>query len=595
MIRLKWLLICALFCAVDAYSESKWIRMQSPNFEAYSSAGERDTRDTLRYFERVRDFFLQVNKREPPKPLPVYVVMFGSEKEYAPYRFNEFATAYYFGGADRDYIVIGRTGDQAAQVAVHEYVHLVARHAGLQFPPWLNEGIAELYSTLRMQGDKALVGDLIPGRLQALFSEKWVPLSVILSADRDSPYYNEKNKAGSLYNEGWALVHMLQLSPQYASKFSEFLAAVQSGVDSAAALEKVYGKTVSAADKDLQAYIRGTQFYGGLFPVKLANARENSPATPAPMFDVRLALADLTNRPGKEMEIRKTLEELAREDPKRPEPWAGLGYLAWRSDQNTEAVEAFGRAYELGDRSPRLLWDFGRLAEREHPEEAFKALSELFQQEPERLELRMELAALNLNARRAGGALAILADVRRVTPEDAPRFFTLLANAQIQLGDRAGARTSVAKLAANAKTPEDRTRVDQMQRYLDQADAPAPSVARAVVARPVVTEDAPEEAPRMVRPPTAERPTLPAPPPQIEGSFVEFVCLEKRFKVVVDTAQGKKGFLIPDPQQVVIVGRAGGKVDLNCGPQTPVHVKLEYTPGTAGTDADGILKILYFE
>ena len=196
--------------------------MQSPNFEAYSSAGERDTRDALRYFERVRDFFLQVNQREPPKPVPVYVVVFGSEKEYAPYRLNEFATAYYFGGADRDYIVMGRTGEQAAQIAVHEYVHLVARHAGLKFPPWLNEGIAELYSTLRMQGDKVLVGDLIPGRLQALFTEKWVPLSVILSAGPDSPYYNEKNKAGSLYNEGWALVHMLQLSPEYVSKYSEF-------------------------------------------------------------------------------------------------------------------------------------------------------------------------------------------------------------------------------------------------------------------------------------------------------------------------------------------------------------------------------------
>ena len=220
MIRLKWLVIGALFCAADAYSQSKWIRMQSPNFEAYSSAGERDTRDALRYFERVRDFFLQVNQREPPKPVPVYVVVFGSEKEYAPYRFNESATAYYFGGADRDYIVMGRTGEQAAQIAVHEYVHLVARHAGLKFPPWLNEGIAELYSTLRMQGDKALVGDLIPGRLQALFTEKWVPLSVILSAGPDSPYYNEKNKAGSLYNEGWALVHMLQLSPEYASKYS---------------------------------------------------------------------------------------------------------------------------------------------------------------------------------------------------------------------------------------------------------------------------------------------------------------------------------------------------------------------------------------
>ena len=316
---------------------------------AYSSAGERDTRDTLRYFERVRDFFLQINQREPPKPVPVYVVVFGSEKEYAPYRFNEFATAYYFGGADRDYIVIGRTGEQAAQIAVHEYVHLVARHAGLKFPPWLNEGIAELYSTIRMQGDKVLVGDLIPARLQALSQDKWVPLSVILSAGPDSPYYNEKNKAGSLYNEGWALVHMLQLSPDYVSKYSEFVSAVQSGLDSAAALEKVYGKTVSAVEKDLQDYIRSFQFYGRLFPVKLANAKEKFPATPAPMFDVKLALADLTNRPGKEAETRKTLEDLAREDPKRPEPWAGLGYLAWRRNQICRS----GRSVRKGVRTRR--------------------------------------------------------------------------------------------------------------------------------------------------------------------------------------------------------------------------------------------------
>src|SRR5579862_1601840 len=116
MIRLKWLVISALLSSENAHSESKWIRMQSPNFDAYSSAGERETRDALRDFERVRDFFLQASQREIPKPVPVYVVVFGSEKEYAPYRFNEAATAYYFGGTDRDYIVIGRTGDEAARV-----------------------------------------------------------------------------------------------------------------------------------------------------------------------------------------------------------------------------------------------------------------------------------------------------------------------------------------------------------------------------------------------------------------------------------------------------------------------------------------------
>jgi tetratricopeptide (TPR) repeat protein len=584
MIRLKWLIIAALFCVGDAYSQSKWIRMQSPNFEAYSSAGERDTRDALRDFERVRDFFLQVNQREPPKPVPVYVVVFGSEKEYAPYRFNEAAIAYYFGGADRDYIVMGRTGEEAARIAVHEYVHLVARHLGLKYPTWLNEGVAELYSTLRMQGDKALVGDLIPGRLQGLFTEKWIPLSVLLSAGPDSPLYNEKNKAGGFYNESWALVHMLSLSPEYSPKVQEFLSTVQSGVDSPAALEKVYGKTVAAVEKDLQSYYRGNQFFGRLYPVKLATSREAFPASSAPLFDVKLALADLTNRHGSESSIRKVFEDLAREDPRRPEPWASLGYLAWRDNQISDAVEDFGKAYELGNHSSKLLWDYGRLAEREHSADAVNVLNELFKLEPARLDVRLELATLSLNARRPGAALTFLADVTSVTAEDAPRFFTLLASAQIQLGDRAGARISVAKLAANAHTPQDRARVEQMQLFLKQPDT----------APPVIASTSPEDPPRLIRRDPAARPPL-TPSPEIEGSFVEFVCLEKSFKVVVDTAQGRKGFLIPDAKQVVIVGRASGKVDLNCGPQPPTHVKLEYAPGAGGADADGILKILYFD
>ena len=73
------------------------------------------------------------------------------------------------------------------------------------------------------------------------------------------------------------------------------------------------------------------------------------------------------------------------------------------------------------------------------------------------------------------------------------------------------------------------------------------------------------------------------------------MCLESSFKVVVDTAEGKKSFLIPDPKQVVIVGRAGGKVDLNCGPQKPTHVKLEYAIGKTAAEGDGILRILYFD
>ena len=72
MIRLKWLVISALFAVVNAKSESKWIRMQSPNFDAYSSAGERETRDDeretrreLRHARRHRGARTQNESRRP--------------------------------------------------------------------------------------------------------------------------------------------------------------------------------------------------------------------------------------------------------------------------------------------------------------------------------------------------------------------------------------------------------------------------------------------------------------------------------------------------------------------------------------------------
>jgi hypothetical protein len=159
----------------------------------------------------------------------------------------------------------------------------------------------------------------------------------------------------------------------------------------------------------------------------------------------------------------------------------------------------FWKAYTLGNRDPKILWDYGRLAEREHTEDALSAFTDLSKQEPERLDVRMELAALYLNTRRPGAAYGFLAGVSSVTADDAPRFFTLLANAQMQLGDRAG-RISVAKLAANAK-PADRARRTDAA-FLEEPSAPPPVIRAS-------TQDTREPAPRLLRPAQRLSKTLP--------------------------------------------------------------------------------------
>ena len=399
--------------AAAASAEPRWIHIHSSNFEVYSSASEGSTRETLRHFEQVRSFFLQATGKSVSKPVPISIIAFGSEKEYLPYRPNEFAAAFYHGGAERDYIVLSRTSSETFPIATHEYVHLVVQHAGLNLPPWLNEGLAELYSTLKPLGDKVIVGNLIPGRVQALYTEKWVPLAVILSAGHDSPYYNEKNKAGSLYNEGWALVHMLALNQQYRPKFNVLVSAIANGSPSAIALEQTYGKALANIEKDLQAYMRGDRLNGAVIPVKLTSEEAPLPAELAPPFDVKLALADLGDPSGKQSETEERFKELTRDNPERPEPWAGLAYLAWRRGGMEDTEQNFAKAYSLGARSQRLLWDYGRLAEHDHPQESITVFGELLKQQPERTDVRMELAAEQLSLNQSADALATLAPAVR--------------------------------------------------------------------------------------------------------------------------------------------------------------------------------------
>src|SRR5262249_12896930 len=121
------------------------------------------------------------------------------------------------------------------------------------------------------------------------------------------------------------------------------------------------------------------------------------------------------------------------------------------------------------------------------------------------------------------------------------------------------------------------------------------------IQRPPSTEAPPSETPRLVRPADLERSQLEqiAPPtPTVTGTFAEFVCPDNgatNFKIVVNTAEGKKTFLIEDPTGVTIVGRAGGKVELNAGLQNPApNVKVEYRE-SAAKGIDGHLRVLSFE
>ena len=51
----------------------------------YTTAGSKDGRRTVEYFEQVRDFFMRVRSQQVTTQLPVTIVAFKNPKEYRPY------------------------------------------------------------------------------------------------------------------------------------------------------------------------------------------------------------------------------------------------------------------------------------------------------------------------------------------------------------------------------------------------------------------------------------------------------------------------------------------------------------------------------
>ena len=196
------------------------------------------------------------------------------------------------------------------QTAVHEYMHLLIRHSGGSFPLWLNEGMAELYSSMNVQGGKMRVGDLHVGRYQLLKTSKWLPMELLMEVDHQSPIYTAKGHSGIFYSQSWALAHMIMLGDKYRDKAGEFLRKVAGEeMPAAKAFQDVYGKTLFKVLKDLEDYLSANSIKIALFDYKpeKSPAPEVRPATP---FESDLAVARLLSRAEDPRDAEEIFERL---------------------------------------------------------------------------------------------------------------------------------------------------------------------------------------------------------------------------------------------------------------------------------------------
>lgn len=587
------LFVCA---AWPASAAEHWIRVATSHFEMYTPNSEKQAVRALQTFENVRSFFLQAsNNRNAPEDL-VRIIAFSSEQQYKPYRMNAGNFAFYQRSHERDYIVMQDIQAEHSQAAVHEYTHLIIRHMKLELPAWLDEGMADLYSSLEPKGQKAMIGRPLAGHMQELLTQRWIDWNVLFAVDHNSPYYNDPRLMPMFYAQSWALAHMLNLDAGYRHGFSRFLGLVASGTPAVNAFRDVYGKTLQDVASDVQRYVHAPTFNAVVIDISLSKRELDPDVSPVSDFQRDFVLADvLAMKPATVDEGRKKLLALEQQNPNNYELEEALGYVAWEQNNIPEACKHFGAAVDRGSRNTTMVFHYAQLLQSRPGSSStiVQLLQRVLAKQPDNMDARLFLAAIEANGNHYAAVLEALAPVHNVKPEQACQLFTLIAFARANLKDYAGAKDFANKALPYAKTVNERAQIDNILRFVEVA-----SNRRAAMAE--VPQDSRSSFTAAISESTVE--TVPPARPKRDPSILElhgttkaFECSQAGFRLRVEAAGRDRVFDLPHDPKDILIQTAGRSVTLEwaCGPMKPQDVTVLYRT-TGGSKTEGTITELDF-
>jgi len=573
-----------VFTCAYAQHDVPWRLTQSAHFDVYSQTDDRAARDTLNWLEQLRGFFIQQTGLNLDGSTPVRVIVFRSVNEYQPYRLRGFADAYYVGSGSRDYIVLCAPDASNLHIAAHEYAHLILRASGLQKPLWLNEGLAEFFSTVKIGDRGSALGGDVPANAQALQRNDWLPMNDLLT--HEEPRAGEELRQTMVYYaQCWALLDMLVLSPTYGPRFHALITALTLGTPGIEAFATILKKSPAALSADLHSWEKNP---ARLVPVSLPGVRSNDIATEisdVSTLESRSMLAELLLAANQLDRAEVLYRGLLKESPAAPEAYAALGAIALRRGDLAAARTEWKEAIDRGIKDSTLCYQFAVLAENAGvpPVEIRMVLERAIALKPDYDDARYKLALLEKNAGHYELAVNQLRAMIRISPARAYNYWIALADALNELGRREEAVTATQKAAQAASTPAERERAAELA-YYAKTDLSVAFARDANGRQQMVTTRIPHDSTDwnpFIEPSDDIR--------RVQGTLRRVDCGDE-MRISVETATGRLTLAIPDPSHVQM---RNAPAEFVCGAQKEKKtVLVEYS--ATDKKSDGIVRGLSF-
>lgn len=394
-------------------AKDNWTRVQTKNFTLVGNANERDIRKIAVKLETFRETLsLMFPKAKITTAIPTTVVIFKSDDAFRPFKpryqgkIRDNVGGYFIPGQHMNYIVLAAEKEyiDPYEVIFHEYEHFVLRNNLLHIPPWLDEGLAEFYSSFQTNDDDRgfTLGMPLEKHIYYLRSHSLLPLKTLVAVDRKSPHYNESGKAGAFYAESWALVHYLMNGNQQKRQVQllKFIDLVNSGVAPEKSFQEAFGVDFKAMEGELRNYVSKFTFpiLNGTFRNQL-NLDQEMQSAALSEAEVNYYGGDLLLSIRQIPEAKVMLEKSVALDARNARSLVSLGMLRLAEKRQEDAAKLFESAVESDPGYYLAHYYHGRiLARGDHHEEAIKSFKQAIALKPDLASLYLDLGYAYLNS-----------------------------------------------------------------------------------------------------------------------------------------------------------------------------------------------------
>ena len=434
-----------------------WSRLRSEHFTFVSQVSGGETRTIAVNLESFRTVLSRVARQlEPRSGKPIVVFVFRDDASFEPYRremledLDEVA-GFMCEGRDTDYILLKarRAGDPYA-VVYHEYVHQVVRQHFTAIPPWLDEGLAEYYSTFTTDGQSVTVGPPSLSNLGWLSEHPPLPLQELFNTTRRSKRYTSRELSPGFYATSWLLVHyLLSADPLEPPRLEHLLAELEAGKSEEAAHIASIGLVYRELEVALVAYVRQANYPLRSWPLEgEASAPADGALEPLPRSELLHVLGEFlaASGPAHHAAAEAHLQAAIALAPDSPGARVALAGLRLEQGRYPEASTLSLEALERGASGPiplfRAAWSL--LPDAQSRDMRVAAEVKL---SPETVERARDLLRRGLAlAPESGEALAVLGWTYLVKDDDSGPGIEALERARELLPSRADVAWNLAQL-----------------------------------------------------------------------------------------------------------------------------------------------------